>query len=436
MKRRRFLLSSSAAGVGLGLLPFRAGAAFHDETSAAIAQAHSEIWRRFIDDYGVLVDFCDLEGKVNLPTPEECREGKPNALGWFQPIENGAMFNGLYLDAAVNRWRATKSEEDAAKARRLMEGLLLLNSISEVKGFVGRGVSSDGRSHYPMGSDDQTGPWYLGLWRFFDSGLATDEEKARIRKHLIETTEAIVSLGWKMPAEPPFGTRGTFEGFHFEKASRKLFVMKLMGRVTGDASWDERYRAELAVAGGDPVLTKRQLCAGGMKYFYAPTHAWTSCVAVGALRCLWEMEEDAALKADYAAGLGASATLASECLPLAESFEPANPATFSQDWRTAMMPLWKPQTNEEEAVDLALAQLKEFVKLSPRRNSEARFIREPAAAAWIVTLCPDKEVVAPHAPAIEGIIRRYDYADLYYATFFWVESAWWRLKGHVSPVPQ
>ena len=43
---------------------------------------------------------------MNLPTPEECRAGKPNALGWFQPIENGAMFNGLYLDAAVNRFHA------------------------------------------------------------------------------------------------------------------------------------------------------------------------------------------------------------------------------------------------------------------------------------------------------------------------------------------
>jgi hypothetical protein len=98
------------------------------------------------------------------------------------------MFNGLYLDAVVNRWRSTKSEEDATKSRRLMEGLLLLNSISEVKGFVGRGVSTDGRSHFPMGSDDQTGPWFIGLWRFYDSGLATAEEKDRIRKHLVETT--------------------------------------------------------------------------------------------------------------------------------------------------------------------------------------------------------------------------------------------------------
>jgi len=32
--------------------------------------------------------------------------GKPNALGWWAPIENGAMFNGLYMDAAVNALEA------------------------------------------------------------------------------------------------------------------------------------------------------------------------------------------------------------------------------------------------------------------------------------------------------------------------------------------
>jgi hypothetical protein len=428
MKRRTFIQSSLALGAGILPRLSIGGEPFHPDSATAIDQAHTELWRRFVDEYGILIDFCDLEGKVNLPTPEECRAGKPNALGWFQPIENGAMFNGLYLDAVVNRWRSTKSEEDATKARRLMEGLLLLNSISEVKGFVGRGVSSDGRSHFPMGSDDQTGPWFIGLWRFYDSGLATDEEKDRIRKHLVETTAAIVSLGWNMPAEAPFGKRGTFEGFHFEKAVRKLFVMKLMARLSGETSWEEHYRAELDLAGGDPALTKRQYAAGGMKYYYAPTHAWTSCVAVGALRCLWEMEEEPALKADYATGLRASAVLAAECLPLAEKFDHANPSVFSQDWRTAMLPLWKPHTTEQEAVDLAIAQLKAFGKISPRRHSEANFIREPSAAAWIVSLCPDKEVVKTHLPAIERLLRRYDYANLYYSTFFWVESVWWRVR--------
>ena len=34
----------------------------------------------------------------------------------------------------------------------------------------------------------------------------------------------------------------------------------------------------------------------------------------------------------------------------------------------------------------------------------------------------------PTVAAIENMIRHYDYTDLYYSTYFWVESAWWRLQ--------
>jgi len=94
-----------------------------------------------------------------------------------------------------------------------------------------------------------------------------------------------------------------------------------------------------------------------------------------------------------------------------------------------MIPLWRPQANEGEAVTLALEQLRAFIKISPRRQPECAFIREPASAAWIISLCPDPEVVRPHREAIETMIRHYDYTDLYYCTYFWVECAWWRLKG-------
>ena len=43
-------------------------------------------------------------------------------------------------------------------------------------------------------------------------------------------------------------------------------------------------------------------------------------------------------------------------------------------------------------------------------------------------LCPDSKTVRPHIPAIERVIGRFDYSQLYYSTFFWVEGAWWRLK--------
>lgn len=399
------------------------------KVSSKVEEAHAEIWRRFVDPHGILLDFTDLDGKVNYPTPEECREGKPNALGWWSPIENGAMFNGLYMDAAVLRWKHSRSDADAAKARRLMEGLLKLNEISDVKGFVGRGLSTDGKTHYPMGSNDQTLPWLVGLWRYWESGLATDIEKDRIRKHLVETVNEIERLGWKMPAEAPFGTRGSFNGFHFDEVARLLFTTKLMHVLTLDEKWQTLYRQELERRGGEHNRSKREICEAGMAFFYAKTHNWTSCTAVSALRGLWELETDESLKAAYAQGLNASAKLAAESLPLALQFDPQDSSVFLQDWRASMLPLWKPQQTELEASKLAEQQLREFMKTSPRRHRETAFVREPTSAAWIVTLCPDREVVQRHSSAIEQVLTRYDYSRLYYSTFFWVEGAWWRLSS-------
>ena len=398
------------------------------DPAASAELSHKEIWRRFIDAHGVMIDFTDLDGRVDLPTPEECREGQPNALGWYQPIENGAMFNGLYMDAAVNRWKKSRAPEDATKARKLMEGLLFLNSISDVKGFVGRGVTTDGKSHYAMGSNDQTMPWYVGLWRYLDSGLATPEERKRIIARFNETTAEIISHKWSMPAEPPFGVRGSFAGFGFDSAPRQLFVLKMMGAVTGDSKWETLYQSSLRERGGKDKASRLETCEKGMVFEYAKTHNWTSCTCVAGLRGLWELEQDPAIKAAYAKGLIASAALAAESLADCAKFNHHDGTTFSLDWRKAMMPLWKPHTTEKEAQDLADQQLRAFMKLSPRRVKETAFVREPTAAAWIVTLCPDAAIVKQHASAIDKVITSYDYSDLYYCTFFWTEAAWLRLR--------
>ena len=57
-----------------------------------------------------------------------------------------------------------------------------------------------------------------------------------------------------------------------------------------------------------------------------------------------------------------------------------------------------------------------------------RFVREPTAAAWILTLAPDAAILKQRAADVERVVAHYDYAKLYYSQFFWVESAWWRLK--------
>ena len=427
MNRRLFLAATLA---GLFLQQPEACALPKDDAEAqrAVNQAHEEIWRRFIDPYGIMIDFTALDGSVSLPTPEECREGKPNALGWWAPIENGAMFNGLYMEAAVNRWRNSGSTEDATKARRLMEGMLLLASISDVPGFVGRGVSTDGKSHYPMGSNDQTFPWFLGLWRYLESGLATPEERTRVVEKLKATAEEILRLKWKMPAEAPFGFRGSFGGWTFDSAPRLLFVAEMMHQITGEAKWADIYREALKERGGKDKLTRLEVCERGLIFEHGGRHSWTSSVCVGAIRGLWEMETDKETRDSYARGLQASADLAMQSLPLAEKFDHNSPSTFDPDWRT-MNSLWKPQQTETEAQDLAHAQLRQFMKTSPRRGQETEYIREPTAAAWIVTLAPDPELLRQRSQAVKRVIATYDYTKLHYSQFFWVESAWWRLQA-------
>lgn len=395
-------------------------------------QAHAEIWRRFIDKYDVMLDFTDLDGSIDLPTPEECRAGKPNALGWWSPIENGAMFGGSYLEMTVNRWEHTKSDADATNARRLMKGLLLLNSVSTVPGFVGRGVSTDGRSHFAMGSDDQTFPWFLGLWRFHQSDLATDKERDRIRQRFETTTAALLKNIWRIPAEAPFGTRGSYLGYEFDDTARKLFILRAMHVVTGNSDWEKRYGKALSERGGKEKLSRLEIAERGMRYWYSERHNWTSASSVGGLRGLWEMEDDPKVKAAFARGLSASAELAAKSLDLALKYDPTETAAFDPDWRSAMLPYWREQATQKDAQQVASQQLRAFRKASPQRDRETAFVREPAPAAWIVTLCPDPKVVRPHIPAIKRVIGRYDYSRLYYSTFFWVEGAWWRLKDQAK----
>jgi hypothetical protein len=108
MNRRGFLLTSAA------ILAAPAAIAQPALTlEGAVEQAHARLWRERIDPYGVMLDYVG-----ELPTPEDTRLGRPNAIGWWSPIENGPMFTGLYLPAACERARRTgRASSRAAWAR-------------------------------------------------------------------------------------------------------------------------------------------------------------------------------------------------------------------------------------------------------------------------------------------------------------------------------
>jgi len=55
-------------------------------------------------------------------------------------------------------------------------------------------------------------------------------------------------------------------------------------------------------------------------------------------------------------------------------------------------------------------------------------MREPSFAAWIITLCPDREVITKHRASILQTLTHYRFDRLHLSGFFPLESAGWRLQ--------
>jgi hypothetical protein len=397
------------------------------DAPTAIEQAHSELWRRFVDRHGVIRDY---EGE--LPTPEDCTLGRPNAIGWWSPIENGPMFTGLYLPAACERARRSGESADAAQARRLAEGLLKCASVSDVPGFIARGLGSDGVCHYPLGSDDQTHPWFYGLHAYLTSGLPTAEDHRRIVAKMTEVADVLESTGWQCPADGAFRGqfRGKFRGPLFRDAVRYLFMLRAMYDVTGDRVWLDRYLKARAERPTDSDKTRLEICAEGYPRDRAAikhidlSQLWIYVGSQGALARLATMETDAAARAQYQAGLAVNVRSALPAIDGYAKFDNRDTKRFGHaDWR-AVHAKWYAQATQAEAEQLA------GISADPKRRGErkgyeSRYMRNPLAGAAIVALGGD----VASRDAILRAVRHYDYSKLHMAEFFFAECAYYALPA-------
>ncbi|OPZ19907.1 MAG: hypothetical protein BWZ10_00807 [candidate division BRC1 bacterium ADurb.BinA364] len=86
--------------------------------------------------------------------------------------------------------------------------------------------------------------------------------------------------------------------------------------------------------------------------------------------------------------------------------------------------------------EVAAAQSEMENRNSPRRLQETNLVREPAFAAWIVSLCPDASIVARHRGAALEAMVHYAFDRLRFSQFFALESAWERFIAgpDASPV--
>ncbi len=391
--------------------------------SEAVEQAHAELSGKFIDAHGVVRDYVG-----ETPSAEDCALGRPNAIGWWSPIEDGPMFTGVYLPAICERARRTGSKADKELARRLAGGLMKCASISDVPGFIARGVASDGKSHYPLGSDDQTHPWFYGLNAYLKSGIPTADEKAAIVKKMLEVGNVLESLGWRCPCDGDFKGqfRGGFkEGMHRD-AVRYVSMLKALYDASGEKAWLERYRAALAERPHKSEKTRAEICAAGYgpdRERFKQLESWAMWIYVGtqgSLAALAATEDDPAAKAAYKAGLAANAQNALAALPDAKSFDNADAKAFGEsDWR-GLFTTWFPQKTQADADRLSKIDLP---KSGGRKDYEHRYMCQPLAAAAIVAFAGD----GTGREAVERTILHYDYSKLKLSRFLYAECAYYAL---------
>jgi len=416
---RGFSVALSAVALGC-----RVEAAASSDVAKAVEVAHAVLWEKFIGPEGLIHDYVG-----ELPTPEDCESGRPNAIGWWSPIENGPMFTGLYLPAACERARRSGRPADREKARRLANGLLLCASVSDVPGFIARGVGTDGKCHYPMGSDDQTHPWFYGLHAYVASGLPDAAERGKIVAKMREVADVLESAGWRCPCDGAFKGefRGGYKGHLFRDAVRYLHLLRVMADVSGDAAWLRRYRAALSGRPEKSDMTRAEICARGYPLDREAianidtTQLWIYVGSQGALARLAAMEADASVLKHYREGLLVNATNALAAIGVYRQFDNADTKMFGHaKWREGY-PEWFPQNTQADA--LKLSQTGDRAKLGQRKWYEARLMKNPLAAAAVVALAG----VGQGREEIAAAIAHYDYTRLNMAELFFAECAYYAL---------
>lgn len=399
-------------------------------------QMNGALWARFIKEDGLILDYAGLDGAVLIPTPEECLAGKPNALAWWTPIENGAFFNGLYVEAMLRRFDLTGAAQDQARVRLLVKGLLKLSDVAETPGFIARGLATDGKTHHAVGSDDQTAPWFYGLWRYLQSDLPDATERAAITLRMAQVGEALEARGWLMPCEaqgdmPPGQVRGGWGSADYRAATRLLFTTRILYTLTGEKKWQGRH---VEARDGKPrgkEKTRRQIVEEGMGAEFREhpgidRNLWIFVVSQAMVRELLYLEEDPTIRAAYQKSLEDTAETALAYLSTFEKFkEEAIP--LNTDWRS-MEKWWKPQKSVAEAV--ALASQQAGVWSTPGRGAEILHMREPLSAFWIAALGQQARAQDKIKELLPRALAKYNYQRLYTSLFFLGEGA----ANHVASI--
>ncbi len=390
-----------------------------DEILRQAAEVRRNLEQRFTSPDGVLYDYAGLKGEILLPTSEECAAGKPNALGWWTPIENGGFFTGLYLVGLCDEYDSAPSDALRAAARRSARGLAKLQDIDPAPGFIARGIGADGKGCYAASSNDQNFPWFLGLWRYLQTDIPTPEERREFTERIVRHAGELREKNWAIPGNRPGFERGWWLSGDYHAAVHLATVTFIVADLTGSQEWKLLHESLLdgKAPGGETRI-------GWIARGYPEVAAWSAWFTTGtqyAVRMLRDRAADPERKAHYAESLRNTARAAAPMIGLYRKFDPAAPREFTPDWRK-MMPPWQPQANGNEARKLAMEQLEVWNRACPAVRIDKATLKPSIASSWIVLMSQDEELIGENLPEIRRAFLHFDPSLQYYGAVFFLEN--------------
>lgn len=360
--------------------------------------------KRFLSHEGIIFDYVGLDGKVILPTPEECKKNQPNAFAWNTPIENGAFFNGDLLLALLRCWEKRHSKRLERVARTLLKGLFVLQDKSPVPGCILRGLGSDDKCSYPCSSNDQVVPFLLGVWSFSNAPFATQEEREDCRNRCYTLVKELEKNNWIVPGTKAGFERGKLDSLAPHCGCHLIIAAMILDKMENSK---EARLQKLLIQRGD------YLSEGHPQI--QPHESWYSSHNFYILRMFAEQlgENPHAEKFRKALSITAHALL--PALTLWKKWQPEE--TFSPDWHV-LNQTWFEQKNSADAQKCTNPQWAIWDKASPAVMNERRTIMAAFSSAWIILMSEDKKLIAEVTPQIIEMLKEVPYEKLYYAPFF------------------
>ena len=385
---------------------------------------HEMVWKRFVRmPYGHIMDSADLDGNAVIPTAEECREYIPSILAYTTPIADGAMFGGLYLYALCKKYNDKPDEELKKEIHILINGLFMLCDVSKVDGFIARGVADDGVTHYPCSSNDQTGPWILGLWKAMHSDVTDVAMKEEIKKRLYRTLNGFYKNDWYFRNEWEGTALGTLKSGDWRDSAKFLFaaaVAKELGIVS-----DEEFES---YADGIPekgFYSRRELISKGFVHeMLADSVLKQFWITVCAHLSVCELLNlDTKGQEQYKQAISLNVYTSKFFVREFDNYVPDTFPPYDHDWRKIVPQLKKGTTYEEILQEGFRANPLYNKQICPLRSHERKTLGQALFSAWIAIEGEDRAVAEYALSCLEECIEKTDWNKVGQSLAFAAESA-------------